>query len=355
MLNLLPFFWRPQHGSIRRRAALQWLILTSALALAHLAAGQGQMQGDPVGYGTYGNPDNKTPPSGNSGSPKLASKRAYQAHGAMMWLSFGLLTPLAVIIARHGKGWGGELWLQLHVVLNIAGLLFSSIAFFLAVSEFHYWHSTHGQLGTAIMVVCFFQPVLGAVLRPKRGSARREAWFFAHWLLGTAVVVLGVYNIYTGLDHYYHLWFQSTRNVNIAFSLSLSVYAFLYLFLERREYMRQQGRPEEEDGPRKDSVELLQERLQARLERSNTAVSLAARQQQRGAGGGGGGGAAHFQRTDTFQSDVYSRASDAYAPSYGAGGGADHNPYPLGPERPRLDRVDTNASAYSYGYRHGGV
>ncbi|BAT88355.1 hypothetical protein VIGAN_05182500, partial [Vigna angularis var. angularis] len=35
-----------------------------------------------------------------------------------------------------------------------------------------------------------------------RGS-KRSVWFFAHWILGTAVTFLGVLNVYLGLEAYH--------------------------------------------------------------------------------------------------------------------------------------------------------
>jgi hypothetical protein len=39
-----------------------------------------------------------------------------------------------------------------------------------------------------------------------RGSGVRPAWYFVHWLFGTAAIILGWFNIFKGLDVYAGNW-----------------------------------------------------------------------------------------------------------------------------------------------------
>ena len=74
------------------------------------------------------------------------------------------------------------------------------------------------------------------------GMKSRPAWYAAHWLFGTAGVLLGFYNIYTGLTAYEHMSGRSQRTLNILFSIQLSVVAFIYLTQDRFQYFKEQGR-----------------------------------------------------------------------------------------------------------------
>ena len=74
-----------------------------------------------------------------------------------------------------------------------------------------------------------------------RGSNARSGWFFVHWLLGTAVSVLGIINIYTGLQAYGKKTSRSARIWTILFTAEICIIALLYLFQEKWEYIQKQG------------------------------------------------------------------------------------------------------------------
>lgn len=69
----------------------------------------------------------------------------------------------------------------------------------------------------------------------------RPIWYSLHWLTGTAGVVLGFYNIYTGLHAYEQMKQTSLRTLQILFSIQLSVVALVYLTQDRWGYLKQQG------------------------------------------------------------------------------------------------------------------
>jgi hypothetical protein len=74
------------------------------------------------------------------------------------------------------------------------------------------------------------------------GVKSRPAWFAAHWLTGTGGVLLGFYNIYTGLHAYEIMSGKSLRTLNILFSIQLSFVAFVYLTQDRWQYLEDQGK-----------------------------------------------------------------------------------------------------------------
>ena len=74
-----------------------------------------------------------------------------------------------------------------------------------------------------------------------RGCKGRSVWFFAHWLLGTSVCLLGILNIYTGLQAYHEKTSRSIHLWTIIFTIQLSFMAFIYLLQDKWVYMQKQG------------------------------------------------------------------------------------------------------------------
>ncbi|WVY92423.1 hypothetical protein V8G54_031511 [Vigna mungo] len=73
-----------------------------------------------------------------------------------------------------------------------------------------------------------------------RGS-KRSVWFFAHWILGTAVTFLGVLNVYLGLEAYHQKTSKGIKIWNILFTVEIALVVFFYLFQEKWVYIQNQG------------------------------------------------------------------------------------------------------------------
>ncbi|KAE8664800.1 TRNA-methyltransferase [Hibiscus syriacus] len=69
----------------------------------------------------------------------------------------------------------------------------------------------------------------------------RSAWFLAHWLVGTAVCILGVISIYTGLGAYHEKTSRRTKFWGIAFTVEISVIVFIYLFQDKWVHIHKHG------------------------------------------------------------------------------------------------------------------
>lgn len=74
-----------------------------------------------------------------------------------------------------------------------------------------------------------------------RGNKRRTTWYFVHWLLGTAISLVGIINIYTGLRAYHNKTSRSTTLWTILFTGEIFCIAFIYLFQDKWEYLKKQG------------------------------------------------------------------------------------------------------------------
>ncbi|EEF35734.1 conserved hypothetical protein [Ricinus communis] len=123
---------------------------------------------------------------------------------------------------------------MLSVLLATAGAVMS-------IKNFNNAFDNHHQrIGAALYGIIWLQAIIG-FLRPERGSKARGAWFFLHWILGTAICLLGVINMYTGLQAYHQKTSKSIRLWTIFFTAEVSLIIFLYLLQDKLGYMQKQG------------------------------------------------------------------------------------------------------------------
>lgn len=74
-----------------------------------------------------------------------------------------------------------------------------------------------------------------------RGSKGRSVWFFAHWMLGTAVSLMGVFSIYSGLQAYHEKTSRKIRIWTSLFTAEICFICFFYLFQDKWSYIQKQG------------------------------------------------------------------------------------------------------------------
>jgi len=138
-----------------------------------------------------------------------------KVHGVLMGLTFILIFPLGVVIARYLKPVRPPLWFELHRALQWAGVVLSTFAFVVAINVLSTdTYKTHRVIGIIAMALVFWQP-LNTFIRPhppKQGepiSNERRIWNLVHHWSGRVCVVLGIINVYIGLvdvvkaDHAY--------------------------------------------------------------------------------------------------------------------------------------------------------
>ncbi|TYI20113.1 hypothetical protein ES332_A07G213200v1 [Gossypium tomentosum] len=118
-------------------------------------------------------------------------------HGFLLWASMGFLMPVGILAIRMSNrqecGTRLKILFYVHVVSQqILSLLISTAGAVMSVKNFNNSFNNHHQrLGLALYGIIWLQALTG-VLRPCRGSKGRSGWFFAHWLLGTAISILGI-------------------------------------------------------------------------------------------------------------------------------------------------------------------
>lgn len=73
-----------------------------------------------------------------------------------------------------------------------------------------------------------------------RRSKGRSIWFLFHWLVGIALSLLGVINIYTGLQAYNKRTSKNVRIWTMLFTVQISVIFLIYILQEKWHYIKKQ-------------------------------------------------------------------------------------------------------------------
>ncbi|XP_042063037.1 cytochrome b561 domain-containing protein At4g18260-like [Salvia splendens] len=166
-------------------------------------------------------------------------------HGFLLWASVGLLMPAAILVKRMSNreesGKRLRIIFYIHAITQVVSVLLASAAAVMSLKYFdNSFNNDHQRIGLAFYVIMWLQALAG-ICRPHRGSKSRNIWFIFHWLVGIIVSLLGVINIYTGLEAYHK---RSLKNVSIwtiLFTVQVSLTLFVYLLQEKWHYIRKQG------------------------------------------------------------------------------------------------------------------
>ncbi|KAJ3331662.1 hypothetical protein HDU76_002577 [Blyttiomyces sp. JEL0837] len=133
-----------------------------------------------------------------------------QLHGALMFVAWGFLAPLGILIARFGKNKMGVWWFRAHVFLLFIGVgvltIYSFVLIYKVADPDHFLTDVniHPVLGLAVFVACLTQFVQGFIIDRLFKPARKTIpWYDQlHWWLGRATLIAAWVNIPIGLDNY---------------------------------------------------------------------------------------------------------------------------------------------------------
>lgn len=185
--------------------------------------------------------------TGNDNNPKLSPQLTFEAtvHGFLLWASMGFLMPVGILIIRMSKTEECRRRLKIlvyvHAALQIVSVLLVTAGAIMSIKNFeNAFNNHHQRLGLALYGIIWLPALIG-FFRPQRGTNGRSVWFFTHWILGTALSLLGIINIYTGLEAYHRKTRKSVRVWTILFTIQISFIASFYLFQEKWEYIQKQG------------------------------------------------------------------------------------------------------------------
>ncbi|XP_059282429.1 cytochrome b561 domain-containing protein At4g18260-like [Lycium ferocissimum] len=164
-------------------------------------------------------------------------------HGFLLWASMGFLMPIGILVIRMSNREECErrlkIILYVHATLQILSLLLVTVAAIMSIESFdNSFTNNHQRIGLALYGAIWLQAATG-VYKPDRGSKGRSIWFPIHWLLGVTVSLLGINNIYTGLQNYHTRTMRSTSVWTLAFTVEIVVILFIYLLQEKWQYIKQ--------------------------------------------------------------------------------------------------------------------
>ncbi|XP_049375037.1 cytochrome b561 and DOMON domain-containing protein At5g47530-like [Solanum verrucosum] len=189
------------------------------------------MSGDNLrSFGTLNFHSGKTVPI-SSHNVKLNSRSKIKiAHGIINAVSWGMMMPLGVVLARLRylplQEYYPALWFNLHIycqsIAYFLGIAGGGLGFYLGrQSSSVKQHTCHRYIGGALLVLATLQ-VLAHRLRPSKEHKYRVYWNIYHWCTGYDTIIMGILNCFKGFQMMdVGIW----KNAYIAFLASLAFVA----------------------------------------------------------------------------------------------------------------------------------
>jgi hypothetical protein len=129
-------------------------------------------------------------------------------HGILFFIAWFFAPMVAIFVARYMKASLGIWWYRLHwgLMFFVTGF-FTLIGFLLVIlyKKPPHFSDAHGQLGMFMVVATVFQIVLGFVINALWNPNRTSIpwWDKMHWWFGRLAFLLGIVNIYLGIQEYF--------------------------------------------------------------------------------------------------------------------------------------------------------
>ncbi|KAJ4821793.1 hypothetical protein Tsubulata_038717 [Turnera subulata] len=143
--------------------------------------------------------------SSSSGGGLDSRTRKKNIHGILNAVSWGILFPAGVIIARYLRTFqsADPAWFYLHVSCQVSayaiGVAGWATGLRLGSQSKGIQFTGHRNIGIALFALATLQ-IFALFLRPKKDHKFRTYWNFYHHGVGYAVVILGILNVFKGLD-----------------------------------------------------------------------------------------------------------------------------------------------------------
>ncbi|KMZ61406.1 Auxin induced-like protein [Zostera marina] len=131
--------------------------------------------------------------------------RRRNTHGVINALSWGVLMPIGVIMARYLRVFkaADPAWFYLHMTIQtsayIIGVAGFSTGIQLGNDSEGIEQTEHRILGIALFCCATLQ-VFALLLRPSKDHKYRRFWNFYHHSIGYSVIVLSIINIFEGFE-----------------------------------------------------------------------------------------------------------------------------------------------------------
>ncbi|GFQ00132.1 cytochrome b561 and DOMON domain-containing protein at3g25290 [Phtheirospermum japonicum] len=141
--------------------------------------------------------------TGGAGGDSRTKKR--NIHGVLNVISWGILFPIGIIIARYLKTFpsADPAWFYLHVSCQLSayaiGVAGWGTGLKLGTQSKGITYSYHRNIGIALFSLATVQ-VFALFLRPKKDHKYRLYWNIYHHGVGYAILILAIINVFKGFD-----------------------------------------------------------------------------------------------------------------------------------------------------------
>ncbi|XP_059660050.1 cytochrome b561 and DOMON domain-containing protein At3g25290-like [Cornus florida] len=140
--------------------------------------------------------------SATGGDSRMKKKNI---HGILNAVSWGIMFPVGIIIARYLRTFqsADPLWFYLHVFCQFSGYVIGvagwGTGLKLGSESKGVQYTGHRNIGIALFSLATIQ-VFALLLRPKKDHKLRFYWNIYHHGVGYAILVLGIINVFKGLE-----------------------------------------------------------------------------------------------------------------------------------------------------------
>ncbi|XP_020571507.1 cytochrome b561 and DOMON domain-containing protein At2g04850-like, partial [Phalaenopsis equestris] len=125
------------------------------------------------------------------------------AHGSINAITWGFFIPAGAMAARYLRQWpgigSGSTWFYIHAAVQISAVAVGSVGFGFGVAMGNRVYVLHRGLGFAVMTAGGLQAA-AMFFRPATTHRYRKYWKSYHHLLGYGLVVVGVVNVFQGME-----------------------------------------------------------------------------------------------------------------------------------------------------------
>lgn len=139
-----------------------------------------------------------------TGAGQAPNDSLKRAHGIINTISWGILLPIGVIIARYLRPFpsADPIWFYIHASLQTAGYILGVTGWALGMklrTLSAFIHYSHQNIGISLFVLATLQS-FSLFLRPSPDQKIRKYWNVYHHTLGYTIILLAIINIFQGLN-----------------------------------------------------------------------------------------------------------------------------------------------------------
>ncbi|CAA3020494.1 cytochrome b561 and DOMON domain-containing At3g25290-like [Olea europaea subsp. europaea] len=139
----------------------------------------------------------------NGGGDSRTKKK--NIHGILNAVSWGIMFPIGIIIARYVRAFpsADPTWFYLHIFCQVSsyaiGVAGWGTGLMLGSQSKGIRYTGHRNIGIALFSIATLQ-IFALFLRPKKDHKYRFYWNIYHHGIGYTILVLGILNVFKGLD-----------------------------------------------------------------------------------------------------------------------------------------------------------